>query len=283
MEKQFRVRRSFRAPGLQTCFAACACLMVLGFLTDGARAGMLTIDDFTKPNPSLTFWVAAGMNPSKQITQSSTGAIGGQRDMLFHEMGQANPYSAVGFIGYYNTSFPNELHVGTNGPAPTVATLQYSGTNALNTPTNLFNAHALGGGLGVDLTNGGTNDRFLIQFMSSDAQPTVGLDVTVTITSPGGTSSKQVTVQNSLSAFNVYVPFNQLQGTASTSHADSITFVFNGANHAPNIDYEVSMLGTVGVPEPASGTLLMTACGILGLAAYAARRRRRRPLPAETG
>ncbi len=241
---------------------------------------MLTIDDFTEPNPSVTYFMAVGMNPTKQITQSSSSAIGGQRDMLFQELGQATPYSAVWFIGDYNPLFPSQLAVGTSGLAPTIATLQYSGTNALNTPTSLFNAHALGGGSGIDLTNGGTNDRFLIHFFSSDAKPTTGLDVAVTITSPGGTSTKLVTVQNSLLAFDVYIPFNQLQGTASTSHVDSITFVFNGANHAPNIDYEVRLLGTVGVPEPASGTLLMTACGILGLAAYAARRRRRWPKPA---
>jgi MYXO-CTERM domain-containing protein len=87
-----------------------------------------------------------------------------------------------------------------------------------------------------------------------------------------------------LSAFDVYIPFSQLQGTASTSHVDSITFVFNGANHWQNIDYEITRICTVvHVPEPASGTLLMTACGILGLAAYAARRRRRGPRSVETG
>jgi len=283
MEKQFRVRRSFCARGLQSCFAACAFLMVLGCLTDGARAGILTIDDFTQPGSATFFALGMGNNPSKTISQTVTGAIGGQRDLLINVLGQGKANSATGLIGHDTDFGVNALQLQTNGLAPSMTTLQYSGLESLS-PSSLINAHALNAGLGVDLTSGGTNNRFLIEFLYCDATPTSGLDLTITITSPGGKSSTTAMeiAPNAQSTYNFFVPFGALVGNASPSNADSITYVFNG-RHTPNADYVVQLLGTTSVPEPASGTLLLTACGILGLAAYAARRRRRRPLPAETG
>jgi hypothetical protein len=243
---------------------------------------MIMIDDFTKPNPYQFFVVGSGMNPSKEITESSSGAIGGERDSLISVVGQAKPDSVVGIIGYDTYYTVNALQVGTNGFAPTVAQLQYSGTDLLNTTTSLVNAHGLGGGLGIDLTGGGTVDRFMLNFLSVDAQPTTGLDVAVTITSPGGKSSVgSIIVPNSMSALTSYILFSNVHGTASTSHVDSITFTFNGKNETANVDYEVQMLAAVGtaiVPEPASGTLMMIAFGILAMTACAARRRRQTKL-----
>ena len=251
-------------PSLPIRCVAGALLVLLGAGgRHGAQAGMLLIDNFSKPNPYQFFVVGSGMNPAKELTQSSTGAIGGERDTLVQVVGQAMPSSMVGMIGDYQGNGNDglsALQVGTDGLARGIVTLQYSGTDTHNTSTSLVNAHGLNGGLGVDLTNGGTNDQFLLEFASSDAQPTVGLDVKITITSPGGKiSTVTATAVNSLSVFNMYIPFSGphgLVGTASLSHVDSITFVFNGVNQAPNVDYEVMMLGTVEptipTPEPES-------------------------------
>jgi hypothetical protein len=282
MENPVRVFLNVLAVSLRAGRVACAVLAILGGWAHGAWAGMITIDNFSQPYQF--FVLGSGVNPSTVITHPSGGAIGGQRDALVSVVGQSTPTSATGFIGDYSTDEISGLWVGTNGHAPTVVTLQYSGTNPFNTTSSLGNAHALGGGAGLDLTNGGANDRFLIHFMSNDAQPTIGLSVGITITSPGPggkSSTETVHAQNLVAGFDLFVPFSGLVGNASTSHADSITFVFNGADKVPNVDYEVQMIATVPrilVPEPASGILGMIALGTLGLAACVARRRQNRSL-----
>jgi hypothetical protein len=286
MENFFRVCLNVRVVSLTARRVVCAALVILGGWAQGARAGIITIDDFSEPHGF--FFLGSGLNPTMEITHSSSGAIGSQRDTLISVVGQGMQNSATGFVGNDAADEINGLWVGTIGHAPTVATLQYSGINPLNTSTSLVNAHALGGGLGLDLTNGGANDRFLIHFLSNDAQPTIGLSVAITITSPGGKSSTEtVHAQNSVpAAFDLFVPFSGLVGNASSSHADSITFVFNGADKSPNVDYEVQRICSIPripVPEPASGILLVTGLGTLGLAACAARRRRRQNLQYPNG
>ncbi len=287
MDNQFCIRLRFCVVRLRSRWAACALIAVLSGWVPGARAGILTIDDFTQPGPATPFILGLGSNPSQVISQPTGGAQGGERDTLISVVGQGEPTSAVGLVGADTDTHVDALQVGTNGLVPTVVTLQYSGSkklNTLSTASSLVNAHALGGGLGIDLTNGGHNDRFVIQFLGSDASPTAGLDVFITITSPGGKSSTSVmeTVGNSESTFNFYIPFTDLHGNASPSQADSITYAFNSARQTLNVDYVVQLLGTASVPEPASGTLMVVGAGGLGLAAYSARRRNKKRLRAES-
>ena len=44
-----------------------------------AFASPITIDEVSQPNPYAYFSLGSGMNPSKQMTQLSSGEIGGQR------------------------------------------------------------------------------------------------------------------------------------------------------------------------------------------------------------
>ncbi len=244
-----------------------------------ACAGPVTIDNFTQPNPFQYFAVGSGMDTSEEISETSSGAIGGQRDVLASVVGQAKPNSFVGTVGYIPQNAMNAVEVGTNGNSPTVATLQYSGIDPFNTSTSLVSSHGLGGGLGVDLTGGGTNTEFLLQFISSDAQPSVGLDVQITITSPGGKSSTvKGFAPNSPSSFNFMLPFfgpNGLQGNASLTDVTSITYVFNGIDKAPNVDWEIKSLAVT--PEPGGAFLMLSASGLLGVAHLVRRRRKRNP------
>jgi hypothetical protein len=249
-------------------------LLALFAVRHEAHAATILIDDFAQPNAAHFFSLGSGNSPFMQMSQSVGGVIGGQRDSLFQVMGQAQSNSTVGLLGHDTSYNIDALQVGTNGFSPTIATLQYSGANDLNTPTSLVNAHGLGGELGIDLTDGGANDRFQLQFYSSDALPTTGLGIAVTITSPGSKSSTATSTAPNAQAFYTFdIPFSQLAGNALLSNVDSITFVFNGAApQTPNIDYELHRLAAV--PEPASGILMTIATGAWGWLALRSRRRR---------
>jgi hypothetical protein len=251
------------------CVASLMLAVVFGAFARTANATFISIDDFSQPTTAQFFLVPPGNNSTLQLSQVAAGPIGGQRDMLFHVVGQAVINSASGLVGHDNSFSINALQLATNGVAPTVTTLQYSGLNSLNTTTSLVNAHALGGAGGIDLTGGGTNDRFRLLFLSADAQPTTGLDVSVAVTGSGGTSTASTIIQNSATSFNVDIPFTQLIGTAPLNHVDSITVTFNGTRQTPNIDFEIG--GIIAVPEPAS--CLTIAIGGVLIGAASLRRR----------
>jgi hypothetical protein len=257
------------APSSRPIAVVCAFVLVMGSIAGQASAATVMIDVFTHPDPAEFFMVPTGTNPSLQITQVVPGVIGGQRDSLFQVIGEGAINSATGLIG--NDSGLTAYQLGTVGMSPTIATLQYAGIHNLNTPTSLVNPELLGG---VDLTDEGANDRFLFQFVSSDALPVVdGLDMVITITSPSGSSTVTVDVQNSQAPFDVVVLFNQLVGTASPSNVDSITIAFNSIRQTPNIDFELQ--GIFAVPEP-TGYLAMSLGGALVFSTSLLRRISRR-------
>jgi hypothetical protein len=250
--------------------AKCAAIAALALLicAPTARATPINIDSFAQPDPCSYLSLDSGNNPSLATSQLTNSALGGQRDSLIQVFGFAEPFAAVGLLGFDTSYSIPGMQLSTNGLAPTVTTLQYSGINNSNTATALNNAHNLANGLGIDLSDGGTNDRFEIQFYSVDALPTSGLDLAVTITSPGGLSSSTTVIVPSSQAEQVVdIPFSKLVGAASVTDVNSVTFVFNGQNHTANVDFGVQRLIAT-VPEPTSATLLVTAAVALGLAAY---------------
>jgi hypothetical protein len=238
-----------------------------------ARGAMIQIDAFSSPNAAQFFILGTGSNPTKAMTFNSPSIIGGQRDTLVNVIGQGTPTSVVGIIGHDTSYNIDAMQIGTNGLAPTVVTLQYTGLADQIADVALGGASPLVVG-GVDLTGGGGNDRFQIHFFSSDARPTVGLDVAVTITTPGGKlSTAVVDAPNSTTAFDLFIPFSKLVGNASVTDVDSIKFVFNGVRQTPNIDYEIQLVAVV--PEPAS--IVLAACGLSAAMVVGCRRRRRLP------
>ena len=273
-------RKSIRLPQAGLCLALCAALLIDCGWCQPSAAGPIMIDNFTFPGEALILDPLKTMNPSKVATHTSGIILGGQGDVLVNVVGQSTKTSTVNYLGTETVQALNAIQIGTNGLAPSVTTLQYSGSNNLNTKTSLVNNHNLGGGAGIDLTGGGTNDRFKIVFISSDAQPSTGLDISVTVTSSNGlfSSTAAATAQNQLTTFAVNIPFSSLLGNAVLSQIDSVVFVFNGVKKTPQIDFEISQI--LAVPEPTGQLLLATACLALGLLARRARRRRRDAVPA---
>lgn len=266
--------RNLRGASHAACGIACFVMAIaIGMLPAPASGAMIQIDRFIGPNPAQFFILGSGSNPSTTMSYNSADVIGGQRDTLVNVVGQGTPTSVVGIIGHDQSYNMDALQVGTNGLSPTVVTLLYSGLAVQASPAALINAHALASGFGMDLTGGGTNDRFQIHFYSSDARPTVGLDVAVTVTSPDGKlSTATVDAPNSTTAFDLYIPFTKLVGNAVLTNVDSIKFVFNGVRKTPNVDYEVQLLAVV--PEPAATTLVVS--GLLAAGALSVLRRRQR-------
>jgi len=239
----------------------CAAVSVVAAVSAAsATTTSISIDDFSQPNAATLFILDAG-NPTRQFNQTVGGVIGGVRNSSFSVIGSATPNSAIGMLGHDTSYNIDAFQLGTNGTSPTVSTLTYGAT----TP------------LGVNLTG---SNSFLLTFFSSDAQPTTGLDVAITITSPGGGSSTATTivpnhVPNLPATFDVLVPFSQLSGNAALNNVSSITYAFNGANHTPNIDFELHSLSVV--PEPSSAVLIGIAAAAWGCAAFRLRRRRAGP------
>ncbi|MCC7083438.1 MAG: hypothetical protein IT427_00345 [Pirellulales bacterium] len=209
---------------------------------------MIDLDRFILPDPAEFFMVPVGMNASKMLTQTVGGVLGGERDSYFQVIGASAVNSANGLLG--NDSGEHAFQFATLGMAPAVATLTYDGIE-----------HAGLGG--IDLTSGGSNNRFELQFLTSDAQPSTGLDIVVTVTSPGGTLAATVTAPNSQSAFVVQVSFSLFTGSGSLNQADKIDVAFNTINKTPNIDFELN--GITIVPEPGCGILLSLGVALAGL------------------
>jgi hypothetical protein len=247
---------------------------------------MLVIDDFTQPGTAQRVNSPKGMNTVTDFTQDSTGALGGQRDLTLSVFGQSRVNSMVGMVGHDNQYDMDAMQVATFGLAPTVVNLLYGaqGTLAVQpagvpSASAFVNSHALGGGLGIDLTNGGTDPKFVIQYLGLDAKPYAGLDIAITITSPGGKSSTITGVApSSIPSYQFTMPFTNLVGNADVHHVDSVSVTFNdGGIRAPNIDFSVQLLGvqSTPVPEPASATLGAIALGSLSWTAWRRRRRKR--------
>jgi hypothetical protein len=242
-----------------------------------SRADMMLIDNFSNPDPSVGYKVLTGAS-QVHLTQSAPDALGGQRDILVVVDGTATPTSARGQIGLNRVHIVpvNELQLGTNGFLSSVLTAQY---NVLSNPNAAAaQLNPLGIASGLDFTAGG-NDRFLVRFNYSDATPSAGLQVTVTIRSPGGLeSSSTKVVPNTSSVYDLFIAYSTLTGSASITNVESVKFTFN-TGHTQNVDFAVQLLGAVpsNIPEPGSGTLMLIALGLLTLSAHGVRRRRTRP------
>lgn len=240
-----------------------------------ARGAMIQIDTFSSPSPAQFFILGSGNNPSTTMSYNSPDIIGGEREALVNVIGQGTPTSVVGIIGHDMSYGIDAMQVGTNGLAPTVVTLTYSSLTTFLETTPTFEGDSPTTLIipGIDLTGGGLNNKFLLHFFSSDAQPTVGLDVAVTITSPlGKVSTATVDAPNSTTAFDLFIPFDKLVGDAVLTQVDSIKFVFNGVRKTANVDYEVQLLAVV--PEPSTVVLLAT--GVAGAVVVGGLRRRSR-------
>src|SRR5690606_1540164 len=170
---------------IQVCAVLLA--MAIGSTQRSADAATVLIDDFTLPDPGDTVIVGV---PLVQVAETGLGILGGEREISVEIIGTPNPNSAIFMVGRDSDHMEDAFQLATVGLSPAVATILYDGVGSAG----------LGG---IDLTGGGSNNRFLLQFISNDALPTAGLDIEVTVTSASGSSTATVIAPNSMSAFDV--------------------------------------------------------------------------------
>jgi hypothetical protein len=232
MKAALTLQLAARALRMGVVCLAVACLQA------SASAATINIDNFMFPEPADFHALPPGLNSSLTVVNNVTGVIGSEREIKLQAIGTALPGESTVLIG--DESGLDALQVTTLGLAPVVTTLTYNGVGNV--------------GLGaVDLTDLGSNDRIVIHFAGSDALPTPGLELSITLTSDSGSSTASATAFNMQAAFTVDFPFVSFLGFANPAAVNSIVVEFN-TNQTANVDFEVT--GIAAVPEPGSCILL---------------------------
>jgi hypothetical protein len=240
------------------------------------------VDDFEGPNPATYVLNLYNPNPPSTILvkQSYQGALGGERELLAEILGKPSPFSFGAIIGYDETFDRGVLQVATAGKVGSRMALQYDGEDLGDSV-----AHGLNNAqdLSVDLTGGGTNDRFEMSFAFSDGVDPHGLDIGVIATSPtGGSLTYWGYVANSNDALTRSIRFTEftVQGEASFGNVNSLMFLFNWDGTA-NVDFALDSIAAV--PEPSTWAMLGTALVVFVTYGYRRRRRRMAQGPVSAG
>ena len=216
---------------LTTRFAALA----VAALASSAFAAS-TIDDFS--TTSTLSRLGAGTNTQ---TTPSAGAIGGSR------------FESVGVL------------VG-GGSANLKINSPLANIGAMSSETGIDALFGLTYGAGGDLNaNFSPDNAFTIRLKKSDIASATNM-ITVTTTGAGSASASftlpaLVGLGGPASPFDVVVPFSSFTGAAvNFGDIDRIAYSFNPRDSA---DWQVQLLGTAAVPEPASLGLLAAGGALL--------------------
>jgi hypothetical protein len=150
-------------PGASILVAAFVALTFVGASARGAL-----IDNFIDPNPQVgrAIRLFHQDNPNLLEHNAIGGTIlGGERELEINVVTPAplpNPFSAVAVIGQGSLDF------GADSSSRVVTTLLYDGADGPDAGGVMTNSLGLGN---IDLTQGGTLNRFRLDFSAVDAAP----------------------------------------------------------------------------------------------------------------
>jgi len=246
--------------GIRSVTASALGGMVAALLLAASAGGeAILVDSFSEVDATLNanwyLYPSEQQVPWQHTSSDPTEILGGEREIQLTPYDSSPPplksVVASAAVGVDAGLAPEgALQVGTQQAHSAVVTLTYDGEES----------DGLGG---VDLTDGGTNDRFVFTFEWVAA---VGsLDATVTVTDTEGRQLSQADTFSDVGSRTEYsVFFAGFSGDPGTSldSVDSLEIVLNTAL-TTQIDFALESIEIV--PEPASWALLATGLLALGV------------------
>jgi hypothetical protein len=223
-------------------FSRIALLLALCALLAPLPAAALTIDDFSDGDFAITDTTPAG--PPVTDSQGSLGGVlGGSRESSVQLVSGSS--ASLGVSG-------GALTAAAADPAVIFFQVRYDGiANGAVDAT---------GGFTVDLTEGGINDRFVLEVISLIGST----DVTIGLSEPGTSVIAVETFPVTL-AGTVEILFADFPGLADFTNVDHIQLQAGGSGGAFANGERISFGRFEAVPEP--GSVLLLAAGLAGLAA----------------
>jgi hypothetical protein len=235
----FTISKSCDARGL---FCRIALLLAFCALLAPLPAAALTIDDFEDGDFAITDTTPAGP-PATDSQGSLAGVLGGSRE------GSVN--LASGVSASLSVS-GGALTASADNPAVIFFQVRYDGiANGVVDATGAFT---------VDLTEGGINDRFILEVISLIG----ATDVTIALSEPG-TSVVTVETFPVTAIGTVEILFADFPSMADFTNVDSVLLQAGGGGGTFANGERISFGSFEAVPEP--GSVLLLAAGLAGLAA----------------
>lgn len=258
------------------CWTGVLLVLLLAVPSSPVRAGSIVVDEFSSPVSQQRLYTSpdfGGLNVQSTdpvTSNDTTDVLGAERQVVLDVRGPVSPVSAAVLLGTEPSRPPGQdgiMQVATGGPSPTVVSLIYNGLGT-------------GDNMDVDLTDGGTNDRFELKFLLvNGGSVDGGMSMSILIDTPGLTSAAFGTmVSDSLAPQTLTIPFSAFTvagvGADPFTNASRVTFRFNGNPTARDVDFIVDSIGVLeAVPEPS--TIALAMAGVVGCLAGGWRRMRR--------
>jgi hypothetical protein len=223
-------------------FCRIGLLLALCALLAPLPAGALMIDDFSDGDFAIADTTPAGP-PTTDSQGSLGGVLGGSRESSVQLVSGTS--ASLGVSG-------GALTAAAGNPADIFFQVRYDGiANGVVDAT---------GGFTVDLTEGGINDRFILEVIALIGST----DVTIGVSEPG--TSVIVVEEFPVTAVGtVEILFADFPGLADFTNVDSIQFQASGGPGSFANGERISFGRFEAVPEP--GSVLLLAAGLAGLAA----------------
>jgi hypothetical protein len=140
------------------------------------------------------------------------------------------------------------------------STIEWDGGNG----AGLIDPTGLGG---VDLTDGGLNDRFRVTVLEKDLSSSLAFTIYDTF---GGSASGVIGLPGSISgATDFHLLFGSMVGAVDLTSVGAIKMVISGVTNA---DLTLGSIETTHTPEPS--TLVLLGTGLLSVVGYGWRRKK---------
>jgi len=231
------------------------------------EAGTIVIDDFSAPDDPAMLSLSGGQVGGLLFKQTEPSVLGGERDVLLELLGGSSASTATMLIGggYLDLS---------TGSFGSTLSLQYDGFGPGDDDTSqaLFNNM----GLDVDLTDGGENQFFQLDFASLDAGPGMdAIEMVIEVTSASGTAIFMGLLEEAVSPTSYLFDFDDFQTTGmfNWQNVTGMNFVLN-ADGQEAVDLMLDGISVV-VAEPSAALLAFPGCAATALIGLRRFRRRR--------